>query len=162
MLEKEFMKKTPKSWWAEIADLKQQKDVLKLREHLLHRATDDKQRDEINSTTFADLKKVSPEKLVPVVFYSVEHGWMSGFLIQQVGRGGARILVKMKHWRILRVRTSAIIHKIKSAQEKHFGTVVDLQEQSYTALGDLLNELGVQSGFEDEKLPVKKPSRKSA
>jgi hypothetical protein len=131
-------------WWTEIAQLQKQKEVLRIREHMIHRATAPAQRLSVDNDALAELKNVSPEKLAPVVFYSVEHGWKVGYLMQQVGCGGARLLVRLRDWEILRVRTSAVIHSIKPQFLAAFEKVVKIQEDAQSDMWSFLSSMGIQ------------------
>ena len=123
---------------AEILSIKQQRDVLATRAKILSRFRTKEDHDKTNSEAFEDLKNLSSEKLAPVLFYSVQHGWMAGFLIQKVGRGGHRVLVKLEDWKILRTKKSAIIKKVPYGE--NFNAVVTGQETAQTLLMNMVAE----------------------
>jgi hypothetical protein len=149
---------TKPKWWTEIAQLQKQKEVLRIREHMIHRTTTAAQRLSVDGDTLSELKNVSPEKLAPVVFYSVEHGWKAGYLIQQVGCGGARLLVRLRDWEILRVRTSAIIHPVKPQFLVAFEKAVKIQEDAQCDMWNFLASMGIQHAAPEA--PKTSPRRK--
>jgi hypothetical protein len=133
--------------WSESIWLRRQKEVLLRREAFLARFRTKENQDQINQECFEDLKKVSPEKLVPVICHSEVHGWVAGYLIQKVGSGGSRILAKLENWKILRVKKSSLIKKlnlVKSTDRLEFDQVINLQELSNAALMSMITKKGTK------------------
>lgn len=131
--------------WSENVWLHKQQEVLLRRDAVLSRFRTKEDRDQTDQESFEDLKKLSPEKLVPVICFSEVHGWIAGYLMQKIGDGGSRILGKLETWKIIRVKKSSLVKRLNMSDKIvkfQFDLVVDLQEKSKTALMVLVDKKG--------------------
>jgi hypothetical protein len=122
--------------WEQNLSLQQQKILVNGREAFIARFRTKEERDRYDRDCFEDLRKVSPEKLVPVAFESDQHGRMVGFLIQKVGGGSHRVLVCLNNWKILRIKRSATIRRV--ADDDLFRKAIEAQRVALDAVQTLL------------------------
>jgi hypothetical protein len=122
--------------WEQNLSLQQQKILVNGREAFMARFRTKDERDRCDRDCFADLIKVSPEKLAPVAFESDQHGQMVGFMIQKVGNGSHRVLVCLLNWKILRIKRSATIRRV--ADDELFRKAIEAQRVALDAVQTLL------------------------
>jgi len=122
--------------WEQNCSLQKQKQILEARASFMSRFHTKEERDRYDKDAFEDLKKVCPEKLVPSVFESDQHGQMVGFMIQKVGRGSHRVLVTLADWKILRIKKSATIRRV--TDDPVFKSAVEVQRAAQDLVETLL------------------------
>jgi hypothetical protein len=123
--------------------IQKQKQILTLREELLDcegvKLTESRLK-EVNSKMFEQLRQVSPAGLKPILIRRNSAEWIAAYLVQEIGAGGHRILLKHKNkWELFRVRKSAEIVPIKKEQLGLFEIAVQKQIEYLHALGMFFN-----------------------
>lgn len=120
--------------------MQKQKQILLLREELLAQVSNPTQSaiDKINSKMFEQLRKVSPAGLTPILIRRNNGEWIAAYLVQEVGLGGSRILLKHKSWELVFARQSAQIVKIDTQHSDQFELVIECQSDFFEGVNDLL------------------------
>lgn len=118
--------------------LRLQQEILSARERAL-RFTSSEDLNSLDQVCFTDLQEVSPEKLAPVLVKRNHDEWFAGFLVQSIGTGGMRLLVKDSTWRITRVkRTATVVHVGVRDRQQH-AAIVEQQRCLRKDISDLLS-----------------------
>jgi hypothetical protein len=131
----------------DFVSIQKQKQVLEVRSALLAQLpTADwklvhKELTAINTKMFEQLRTVSPAGLKPILIrrHSVE--WIAAYLVQEIGIGGWRILLKHQNqkWELSRSRKSAPIIFVKKEQFAQHDALIEKQIGYLSALEVFFN-----------------------
>lgn len=120
--------------------LRLQQEVLNARERALTHTPPENVK-QVDNVYFTDLREVSPDKLTPVLVKRNHDEWFVGFLIQAIGTGGMRLLVKDDKWRITRVKQSATVIRLGERFSVDHATLVEEQRCLRKDLNMLLSRV---------------------
>jgi hypothetical protein len=122
--------------------MQKQKQVLLLREELLAQVSNPTPPviEKINLKMFEQLRKVSPAGLTPILIRRNNGEWIAAYLVQEVGLGGSRILLKHKSWELVFARQSAQIVKIDQFHDL-FESIVNCQREFFAHVDALLTKI---------------------
>ena len=131
--------------------LRLQQEVLNARERALTHTPPENVK-QVDNVYFTDLRDVSPDKLAPVLVKRNHDEWFVGFLIQAIGTGGMRLLVKDDKWRITRVKQSATVIRIGERLKDHHVALVEEQCCLRRDLGILLSRVQPCKSMKSKKV----------
>lgn len=117
--------------------MQKQKQILQLHEELLNDPQATLARIEaVNYKMFEQLRAVSSAGLKPILIRRNNAEWIAAYLVQEIGAGGWRILLKHQNhkWELSRARKSAEIVHVKKEQMKAFDLILTRQIGYLSAL----------------------------
>lgn len=98
---------------------------------------------------FDELRAVSEEKLEPVMVWPEQGEPSVGYLVQRTGTGSFRVLLCLNDWKLIRVKPSARIWRLKN--DEAFRGAVAAQQECDRAIGYIMKTVHATPHVEKDK-----------